>query len=431
MIKAFNPRRFHRVFFYLCILFIPTQLGLHLWPSWSFILGRRVDYLSPTLFVTDILILLLLVSWLIESVSGGWYFVSRIWKKKNELNTVFFILLFLFACLNIMFAANRPVALYHWMKVLEFTLLVWYIVKTKPNLSHISYFVSLAIIYSSILAIWQFVLQRSVGGLWWVLGERTFSNATSGIAQIPICVFHSGGCPLFLRSYATFPHPNVLGGFLAVTIPLILNLQRHARLFKFMKWITIGLGMIALSLTFSRSAWAVGAILIIWTVIQNKRRAPGGTRQVLKLFGIFLVVCIGSFAAFSLHATDESVVVREQLNSAAIKIWHSASLTGVGLGNFLVTLPTYLPSRTVYFLQPVHNIYLLLLSEVGVVGIGMLVCIVAFILNHGKKQNMPPLSIRYSLLALLILGLVDHYPVTLQQGQLLLTLFIGLTLISK
>src|SRR3989344_9415701 len=52
------------LFFYLLILFLPTQLGRHFWPNFSFVSGIRIDYLSPTLYATDIFILLIFVFWL-------------------------------------------------------------------------------------------------------------------------------------------------------------------------------------------------------------------------------------------------------------------------------------------------------------------------------------------------------------------------------
>jgi O-antigen ligase len=97
---------------------------------------------------------------------------------------------------------------------------------------------------------------------------------------------------------------------------------------------------------------------------------------------------------------------------------------GVGLGNFLVALPSSLPSRAIYFLQPVHNIYLLLLSEIGIVGIGVLGWVLRSI-SWSKKYILSS-PITASLVGLLLLGLVDHYVLTLQQGRLLLTVLLGL-----
>ncbi len=66
----------------------------------------------------------------------------------------------------------------------------------------------------------------------------------------------------------------------------------------------------------------------------------------------------------------------------------------------------YIPAAT-RWLQPVHNIYLLILSETGIFGVlGF-----AYLLLKSKK-NLP-------LFILLFLGLFDHYPLTLQTGLLL------------
>ena len=45
--------RYARIFFFLLLISIPIQLGKHFWPSFSFVQGIRVDYLSPTLYVSD------------------------------------------------------------------------------------------------------------------------------------------------------------------------------------------------------------------------------------------------------------------------------------------------------------------------------------------------------------------------------------------
>ncbi len=204
-----------QILFSLLLVLIPTQLGYHWWPGWALVLGRRIDYLSPTLYLTDILIFLLLISWV---------FVRRkviISHKKIQRSTgIKIIFFFLFIFLNIFFAANRMVALFAWIKMLEMVGLGAYIVKTKPKFQRVIFFLSIGVLYSSLIAIIQFLLQHSIGGPFWFLGERAFSAATPGIAQISVCFPNRLNCPLMLRAYATFPHPNVLGGFLAITLPL-------------------------------------------------------------------------------------------------------------------------------------------------------------------------------------------------------------------
>jgi hypothetical protein len=434
----------HRTLFYLLILLLPSQLGLHFWPEWALVLGRRVDYLSPTLYFTDILIVLLLLFWLIDGgfrVSG---FGLRVINK-------FALPILIFAAVNIWFAVSRPVALYTWVKLLEFVLLSVYIVKTKPPFSLIVFSLAISVLWSSALAIVQFVLQRSVGGPLWLLGERTFTGSTPGIAQIPLCLPQSTGCPLTLRSYGTFPHPNVLGGFLAAVMPLIIyesanlrimklkakQIQNDSRPLKLLYGLTIALGIIGLFVTFSRSAWAAGAAAIVFTIARIRNHELRILNNIYtKIFTVALALFILLYSVFNiLNSSQESVVVRLQLNASAVAMWQHSPLFGTGLGNFIAALPDFLPSKFIYYLQPVHNIYLLVLSEIGVIGIGVFVLLGCILLNresgvmkHGKltMQKQHQSIIRYSVFILLILGLIDHYPLSVQQGRLLLTLLLGM-----
>lgn len=419
--------RIHKFFFSLLLIFLPTQLGYHVWPDWATVLGRRIDYLSPTIYFTDVLIFFTLFFWCIE-------LLSRIMKKEkipfdffSIQFSVFSILFCFMAGLNIFFAANRPVAIYAWIKFIEFMSLGFYVIKTRPSEFMIQNSLFIGVFYSSLLVIAQFMFQHSIGGPLRWLGERTFNVDTPGIARIAI-----GGQEV-LRPYATFPHPNVLGGYLAALLPLLIY-----RLLKFTnvtngKKIFYGsttfLGLIALALTFSRSAIVVGGIAMmaaIMRMLNSESRITNKFKRKL-LFciqcSLFSVLILFFFIVVArIHTVDESVVIRQELNVAAMKIWRSSPIVGVGLGNFLIELPKVLPTRSVYFLQPVHNIYLLLLSQVGVVGIGFILLFVVKQLKHESR------IMNISVFSMLALGLVDHYPLTLQQGQLLLTILLALSL---
>ena len=400
------------LFFSFLLILLPTQLGFHFWPSWSLVLGRRIDYLSPTLYLTDILIFIILMCWYVKHRKKFSIFNFQF----PILKTVFFLG---FIFLYIFFAANRFVAIYSWMKVLEFVGLGIYIVKTKPKFSSLLFPLSIAVFYSSVIAIAQFLFQHSIGGLFWFLGERTFFGMTPGIAQVPLCFFHQNNCPLFLRAYGTFPHPNVLGGFLAILLPLLIfNFQfsifNKKNILFIVNIITIIVGFIALILTFSRSAWVVFVCGISYLVFQHKK----------KLFPllIFCAICFLFFIGTTFGFGDESVVVREQLNTAAIAMIKESPIVGNGLGNFLVQLPHVLVSREIYFLQPVHNIYLVLLSETGSTGLAIFLWCLWKAVKHK--------TYRLSLVSCLLLGLADHYFLTLQQGQVLFTIILSLSLIQ-
>ncbi len=422
----------HRFFFSLLIVLLPTQVGLHFWPEWAHVLGRRIDYLSPTLYLTDILICFVVVFWVIDH---NWDHELRILNTGKKLTYILHVsVCIILLLIHIATSLSPALACYAWLKVFEFGLLIVYIKKTKPPLSIVHNSLLIALFYTSLIAIVQFFLHRSIGGPMWLLGERTFSASTPGIAQIPLYLdigFWKFDFGLILRAYGTFPHPNVLGGFIAVVVPLLLGEYANKQVNQRIKNLYIPvcvLGIVALILTFSRSALVVCGMSMLILTVRDKKHLWGKT--LLGLFVMFLL----SLMIFSVHVTDESVVVRQALNISAIEIWKTHLWFGVGLGNFIVSLPLFLPSKLIYFLQPVHNIYLLLLSEMGIVGICVIVYILYFLFKNESQIMHTDKKIKHvihtSLFMFLILGLVDHYPLTLQQGQLLLTLLIGLSIVE-
>ncbi|MCL4360478.1 O-antigen ligase family protein [Patescibacteria group bacterium] len=432
----------HRFMFFLLIVLLPTQIGYHWWPDWSIVLGRRVDYLSPTLYATDVALLILVALWIMGSD-----IISRTAVRVRTSGPLPVVLVFgciLFAGANIWESVRIPETLYAWGKALEFAMLGYYVIAEKPSLRLISLGFAVGVIYSSIVGLLQFFFQHSVGGMVWWLGERTFSVNTPGIARLSACFFTD--CPMLLRPYATFPHPNVFGGFLALTLPLLLfcffslsrtdtytlrgyrglSLFRNSGRMVFAAALALGIPMLVL--TFSRSAWLVallGFAAVGW-------KTYGRMRKIVFTVSVVFVALVA--VGFShIQMTDESVVVREQLAVSAWDMFRTANPFGVGLGNFLIRLPEFLSIKSVYFLQPVHSIYLLVLSETGVLGCMVFLTGLAAVFFLRLPQITRDVrhtgySPAYFLAGILLLGLVDHYPLDLQEGQLLLALAVGMTL---
>ncbi len=80
---------------------------------------------------------------------------------------------------------------------------------------------------------------------------------------------------------------------------------------------------------------------------------------------------------------------------------------------------------TVRFLQPVHNIFLLVAAEAGLVG--LLIFLWFLTLTFRKQLGVGNWGLITSLLVILVLGMTDHYWLTLQQNQLLLAIVLGLS----
>ncbi len=418
----------HQLFFYLTIVLLPTQLGLHMWPDWALILGRRIDYLSPTLFLTDITIFITLLLWIC--------FPHKTTKKIPRViswKTIALLLgILVYVISNIYFSASAPVVLFRWIKVIEFGLFGYYIVQTRPSLQTTSMSITISMMYSSVIAITQFIFQHSIGGIFWYLGERSFDISTPGIARVNWCWFTTTNCVELLRPYGTFPHPNVFAGFLTVAICLtiwqILSHPLQNKKMRMWYWITMIVSGIALMLTFSRGVWLIGIIGILTIVGVLQKRT---IIQIVTWITISCLACVVvAFPYFlSLIKQSESVIIRDELSRVAIAMWKTYPLLGVGFNAFLVQLPNVLPARYLFFLQPPHSVYLLLLSELGIIGVGSIGwCLYKLITKLFHLPSKLPLII---ILLYGLLGAFDHYPMTLQQGQLLTTIVITLGFLSK
>ncbi|MBP9719125.1 MAG: O-antigen ligase family protein [Candidatus Levybacteria bacterium] len=460
-----------RYIYLLLIFLLPTQFGKHFWPSFSFIAGLRVDYLSPTLYITDILIFILFVLCAYKAAFHTWKILNsksearnpkqKIKSKKINNKTSFEFIYFVFRhcfdirylifgfliiaiIIGIFFAKNQPVALYGFVKVLEMGFFGWYtsrVVGKTIAINHVVVAFGLGAVFESFLAISQFYSHGSLGGVFYFFGERTFSSLTPGIANASI----SG--QLFLRPYGTLPHPNVLAGFLLIGIIFItMQWKQFGKNMRIFALSVLFSAVIALLLTLSRTTIFLFFLLSFFSIIFFLRHPEHqrGSRKILRFtqndkilwgigglgivggLGIFGSVLIGRFMSTSF--LEEAFVVRADLFKNAWWMISNHPFFGVGLMNFLVRLPSYQHTYSYYqYLQPVHNIFLLIFAEIGVIGFSLILYLLYKTLRHVYYASVTPvrLACLLMLISIFFLGMFDHYFLTLQSGQLLLAFVIG------
>ncbi len=246
-------KKIGKLAFFLLVLFLPTQLGKHFWPDFSYVLGQRIDYFSPTIYLTDILI--------------GFLFLlefKEILKllKKNSIVLLFYCSIVVLLSFYWVHWQNQNPALlvYQWLRLAEWLfLVVW--VKRNISLKETILPLSLSVIWTSFLALGQLCQQRSLG--FWFLGERTFYSATPGIALA------SWQGQLFLRPYATFPHPNVLAGYALVVFSLNLWFDWSPRILRQLALIVSAAVML---LAFSRTVWLTWLLMTsVFLMLRRKQ----------------------------------------------------------------------------------------------------------------------------------------------------------------
>lgn len=194
-----------------------------------------------------------------------------------------------------------------------------------------------------------------------------------------------------LRVIGSFVHPKILSFYIALWLPLtiVLSLTKN----KFLKSAAIGsaiLGILTIILTLSRWELVVSLIGMLLTLFLIRRNAYIAMRKTLMnklaliiLLSFFIFLLINPVTAerfFEFDITKGTFNVRSELVSQALFMIQSHPLIGIGGSSFQPYFVNYdITDSKVSerFLWPVHSFYLLLLTELGFLGVIVLFAILA------------------------------------------------------
>jgi len=287
-------------------------------------------------------------------------------------------------------------------------------------------------LFQGLLGILQFVNGKSLGLSF--LGESIVSKSNYLVATLDL--FGN----VYLRAYGLFPHPNVLSAFLLLAVFYALFVGKS--LFKRQKTYVIPSLVISLLLLFTASKIAIFLLVCVWFQFIYIHKQKSTSSASYSLFAIE-VQSITNWVQSSLSQ-------RVHLMNGALSVIKDNLWLGVGAGNLTLYLPGYI---SVYYdgrilLQPVHNIFLLFLSEYGFL-IFITVCglyLLSFfnklrnVDNALKDQSTKDLIFSYTLkrktllkiagLAIFVaLGMFDHYLLSLPQGIAMSAMILVYTLL--
>ncbi len=392
-----NTDTINRYLLYGFLFFLPTQLGTFFFLPISYINGLRIDYLAPTIYITDILVILLvilnrkLLQKQLQDIS------HRKWT---------FLILVIGIIVQLDTALQPFIAFYRIIKVLE-AYTVFLIIRNS-NIAFgtfVKIFLAAALTQVSI-ATYHVILGHSVQGGAYFLGERSFSLSTPGIAKVAINGIE------FLRGYGTFSHPNSLAGFYLLLYAFVLFSNKSEGLWKHA---FLGVCMMLIVLSFSKTAILGILALSAYYAVRHFQKC------IICTISRVAVPCILALLIFSSQGDSESLQKRVWLTESAMKIIASQSLSGVGLGNYLYAQAAFPIPYTYVFLQPVHNIFLLLIAEVGI----PLFVYISYLFIKFVKDKLANPQLQGVLFAILLTGMFDHYWLTLQQNLLLIPVIFG------
>lgn len=322
---------------------------------------------------------------------------------------------------------------YHLIKLCEGIILFFYFFFRFPRIFSwrlVACTLVLDGFVQSIIASLQFMTQHSLG--LWFFRESVLAIGNRNVAQIVV-----NGVRM-IRAYGTFPSPNVLAAFLAVSLFFLYALWRekiYARAFAAIQFVILT----GLFLTFSRAIlilfFIVSAAAFITQYARTKERYWG----ILALMWFAEVVTLGIILFPELTGRFEGVGFAQEaalnerflFNVIALQNIQLHPLFGVGIGNFVSSFQAMLPGLRESLYQPVHNILLLVAAEMGLPALLFFVGFLALlVVRAGKKifRGAEPFYFYICAAALFafLVGMEDHLFWTIQQTALLFWVVLGM-----
>jgi O-antigen ligase len=412
----------------LIVLFwiLPWGLGKHFELTQAFVAGQAVPYLIPTLYLQDLLVLGIVVACVLST------------DRKVLAPTAYIRLVGLFllaALLSLVFAGRLyPSGYFLARQILYFAFFVlgarlfrtpalrrWLWVALVGNL-----------LLLSLLGLAQFHKQGAVFNNYLLFGEQPYSIYTPAIPK------ESYGGVAKLPPHGTFLHPNIFAGYLVLTLTLASScfFGGTPRRKLGLAFVTAGC-LVVVWLTKSYTAWAacaLGFVLTLYTRCVRTYRLV----SIALLAVCSLVVLLGltlpaykawALAALPADATTSALSVERRANllDAAYSMIGRRPFFGWGVNAFTYSFePFYTRVTGARFLQPVHNVYVLMAAELGLFGAVAFIVLTLYSVYRAARTGRYTYSI--ALVQVSVFASFDHYFFTVPHMQLafILTLLMSL-----
>jgi len=423
---------------YLFVFLIPLQTVYIL--AERVIGGRKWQYGTMVIYATEILLwaIVIIQLWLLFK-RHGFHFKIKLQlleKRKRFLLIIGLWLLIAWSGLSIFWSSDQTLSVYYWFKLLE--ALAFFMVVITSNFDKIKMYWALALagLLEGLTANLQFFKQEVV------------SNKLLGVAEhLPSIVGDSlvEYQGLWLRAYGHFSHPNILAGFLVLCffVVLFLYLKEEPIFDRFLSPLQAVIMLVIASgifFSFSRSAWLALILSYLFLLVSFKiKKVTVDWRQLSKitaylfLLGLVISIIYQPFIFNRLSAQnnleDISLNRRVKLLNQTYGIIGEKPLVGVGLGSYTSEIFQDYAGVSASENQPVHNLYLLITAELGLVGLAIFLFIVISVWRLAAQEgNYLFCSL---IIAFLVIGFFDHYLWTQYSGLIIFWLTLALALKTK
>ena len=428
----------------------------------KFVGGFKSQYLTGQIFITEPLLWLIFILYIIfnfSSLTSLWR-TKQFFKKLREPKRILTLSIWLFVAfsgLSIFWAADKAAAYYLWFHLLEGAALFFVIVSSGIKKEKLFWALIIGAAAEGLIATSQFLTQTIAANKWLGLAAHSAGNLGDIVIETA-----SGR---WLRAYGAFIHPNILCGFAAIGFAVAIclwhqyfksptlnftpekNTLPDSKSSATENFITTWLKLLLLIIltllataglffSFSLSAWLAALIILIIVLWQNRKSLFNLQYSIFVLSPLLLFVIFSwIFSPLVLARADfsnrlENISGQERLNqvSQTFGLIKKHPPIGIGINNFTVELQKLYPRQPAYAYQPVHNIYLLITAELGLIGLAIFIIIMFHVICYMLYDSKIFISAASFLMVTFIIGLFDHYFWTQYVGIILF--WLSLTFIA-
>lgn len=398
-------------------ILLPIQTVYFLNLPWNNLV--RWQFNQPAIYATDILLICLLAVGFILFKGGEG---ENKWRLPIYLSGLLWLLT---AAVGIYTASDKPMALFAVVRLFLMLSLMWLVINFG-QLKKLFVGLLLGLSLSAILGLGQFFWQSAPA-------NKYLGLAAHNPQELGVSVIENGG--RILRAYGSFEHPNIFGGMMAIGLIIAFCLIISENNRKLRLWLALGATILALGLFFSFSRAAVMASLLgLVALFLGHLAAWRRWWWPLFILAFFITLSFGFYGSLwqtrlqtqtrlEQKSIDERVLFLEQAQKLSdLKPW-----VGVGIGGYASALQTYKLTADKYDNQPVHNVWLLVKTEIGRFGLGAFLLFFSILILSALSSAKSGQYLSLSLLAVLgCLSFYDHWLWSLHSGLLLFFFVAGI-----
>lgn len=342
------------------------------------------------------------------------------------------LLLAFFSLLSALFSVRLDLSFFRFALLLLSLGLVFFLLDFKLDIKKIILIFLLSLSFQAGLGLAQFFSQKTWACKYLGLAYHQASDLGTAVVET--------ANERFLRAYGASDHPNIFGGlmFLAFSLSLALMLKNKWRGSRqVLSYLALFLFFTAMCLSFSRSAWLVAGLACLFLLPALYFSQKKMFWKYLPIFcsvlllGAFLFLLLKPLLLVRLEASSrlEQISInerQEQFKMAGEIIGHHP-LSGVGLGAYHDQLLIQNRTWKDYEAQPVHNVFLLLGAEIGLIGLALFLLLLFYLF----RRNIYDFSFYPWFFGLLSFMFFDHWLWSLSGSYLYLFFFLTLTFLFK